>query len=102
MESRRWLKGEPESGGRWAVGWAAFVGKSDGMKDGEYLGLGVAVPMVVLDRTVVLAIPRTSTFRLRKGGEDGPAREHLAAVARKGFMAEETMRWEGRRENRVS
>lgn len=29
IESRRWLKGEPESGGRWVVGWAAFVCKSE-------------------------------------------------------------------------
>lgn len=50
----------------------------------------------------MLAIPRTSTLRLRKGREKGPAREHLAAVARKGFMAGETMRREERRENRVS
>lgn len=68
----------------------------DGMKDGEYCSLGV-VPMVVFDRTVELAIPRTSTLRLRKGKEDAPAREHLAAVARNGFMAGETMRREERR-----
>jgi hypothetical protein len=53
--------------------------------------------MVVFDRTVELAIPRTSRLRLRKGKEDAPAREHLAAVARNGFMAGETMRREERR-----